>query len=57
MHLFLLIPERLKCVRNYTDRQKGLIMELTKIRHITIYIREVSKLDATFTEVICSFKL
>lgn len=32
-------------------------MELTKIRHITIYICEVSKLDATFTEVICSFKL
>lgn len=57
MHLFLLIPESLKCVRNYTDIQKGLIMELTKIRHITIYICELSKLDATFIEVICSFKL
>lgn len=32
-------------------------MELTKIRHITIYICEISKLDAAFIEVICSFKL
>lgn len=30
-------------------------MELTKIRHITIYICEISKLDAAFIEVIYLF--